>query len=109
VAPFLTIEERGGPRGTLSCGDGTVDLEDLSEGDPAKPIGKVTRLAKKCNSPTFTPETSIRKILFNAASSGRGPPFLHRHTAIDPAPRLRRRAIETVAHRRGALPSLKHG
>jgi hypothetical protein len=48
-------------------GDHSVGLDDLKEGDRAKLIGKVTRLAKKCNSSGFTPQTSIRKVLFNAA------------------------------------------
>jgi hypothetical protein len=49
-------------------GDGTKGLDDLKEGDRAKLIGKVTKLAKKCNTGTFTPQTSIRKVLFNEAS-----------------------------------------
>jgi hypothetical protein len=49
-------------------GDGAKGLDDLKEGDRAKLIGKVTKLAKKCNTGTFTPQTSIRKVLFNEAS-----------------------------------------
>ena len=49
-------------------GDGTVGLDDVRVGDRAKLIGKVTKLAKKCNSGTFTPQTTIRKVLFNAPS-----------------------------------------
>ena len=74
-------EKQGAPEKTYSLtsvrvtfglrdvnGDGTVGLDDVKEGDRAKLIGKVTKLAKKCNSGTFTPQTTIRKVLFNAPS-----------------------------------------
>jgi hypothetical protein len=45
--------------------DGTLGLDDLKEGDRVKLIGKVTTIAKKCKT-TFTPEITVRKVIFSA-------------------------------------------
>jgi hypothetical protein len=46
--------------------DGRVDLGDLAAGDRAKVIGKVTKLAKKCDQTGFTPELTIKKLIVHA-------------------------------------------
>jgi hypothetical protein len=46
--------------------DGSVGLDDLKAGDQVKLIGKITKLAKKCDQTGFTATTTIRKIVFNA-------------------------------------------
>jgi hypothetical protein len=47
-------------------GDGRVDLGDLARGDRAKVIGKVTKLAKKCDQTGFTPTLTIKKLIVHA-------------------------------------------
>jgi hypothetical protein len=44
--------------------DGSVGLDDLMEGDSVRLIGKITTLAKKCDQKGFTPEKTIRKVVF---------------------------------------------
>jgi hypothetical protein len=46
--------------------DGSVGLDDLKAGDKVDLIGKVTKLAKKCDHKEFTATTTIRKLVFNA-------------------------------------------
>jgi hypothetical protein len=46
--------------------DGSVGPDDLTEGDGAKLIGKITTLAKKCDQSGFTATKTIRKIVFHA-------------------------------------------
>jgi hypothetical protein len=47
--------------------DGSVGLDDLKNGESrVKLIGKITKLAKKCDDKGFTATTTIRKIVFNA-------------------------------------------
>jgi len=48
-----------------SNADGRVDLADVAAGDRAKVIGKVTKLAKKCDQTGFTPELTIKKLIIN--------------------------------------------
>lgn len=43
--------------------DGRVDLADVAAGSRAKVIGKVTKLAKKCDQTGFTPELTIKKLI----------------------------------------------
>jgi hypothetical protein len=47
-------------------GDGKVDLTDVQPGARVKLIGKVTKLARRCDQSAFTPETTIRQIVFHA-------------------------------------------
>jgi hypothetical protein len=47
---------------------GGISPEALAKGDRVKLIGKITALAKKCDQSKFTPETTIRKIVFHAPS-----------------------------------------
>jgi hypothetical protein len=44
--------------------DGTVGPDDLKEGDHVMLIGKVTKLAKKCDHSKFTAQKTIRKVTF---------------------------------------------
>ena len=46
-------------------GDGSVDLADIAAGDRVKVIGKVTKLAKRCDQTGFTPELTIKKLIVN--------------------------------------------
>ncbi|MGN6190248.1 MAG: hypothetical protein ACTHOE_15250 [Conexibacter sp.] len=46
--------------------DGRVDLSDLARGDRVKVIGKVTKLAKKCDQTGFTPTLTIKKLVVHA-------------------------------------------
>lgn len=46
--------------------DGRVDLADLARGDRVKVIGKVTKLAKKCDQTGFTPTLTIKKLIVHA-------------------------------------------
>jgi hypothetical protein len=46
--------------------DGRVDLADLAAGDRAKVIGKVTKLAKRCDASSFTPTLTIKKLIVHA-------------------------------------------
>jgi hypothetical protein len=46
--------------------DGRVDLADVAAGDRAKVIGKVTKLAKRCDQTGFTPELTIKKLIVHA-------------------------------------------
>jgi hypothetical protein len=46
--------------------DGSVGLDDLKAGDRVQVIGKITKLAKKCDQKEFTAKITIRKIVFNA-------------------------------------------
>ena len=46
--------------------DGRVDLGDLARGDRVKVIGKVTKLAKKCDQTGFTPTLTIKKLIVHA-------------------------------------------
>jgi hypothetical protein len=43
--------------------DGRVDLGDVAAGDRVKVIGKVTKLAKRCDQTGFTPELTIKKLI----------------------------------------------
>jgi hypothetical protein len=43
--------------------DGRVDLSDLAAGDRVKVIGKVTKLAKRCDQTGFTPTLTIKKLI----------------------------------------------
>lgn len=43
--------------------DGRVDLADLAAGDRVKVIGKVTKLAKRCDQTGFTPTLTIKKLI----------------------------------------------
>jgi hypothetical protein len=43
--------------------DGNVDLSDVAAGDRVKVIGKVTKLAKRCDQTGFTPELTIKKLI----------------------------------------------
>jgi len=45
--------------------DGSVGLDDLKVGDRVMLIGKVTKLAKKCDHSKFTAQKTIRKVVFN--------------------------------------------
>jgi hypothetical protein len=47
-------------------GDGSVDLLDVVPGSRAKVIGKVTKLARRCDQTDFTPELTIRKLIVHA-------------------------------------------
>jgi len=47
-------------------GDGSVDLLDVVAGSRAKVIGKVTKLARRCDQTDFTPELKIRKLIVHA-------------------------------------------
>jgi hypothetical protein len=44
-------------------GDGRVDLADVAAGDRVKVIGKVTKLAKRCDQTGFTPELKVKKLI----------------------------------------------
>ena len=46
--------------------DGRVDLSDVAAGDRVKVIGKVTKLAKRCDQTGFTPTPTIRKLIVHA-------------------------------------------
>jgi len=46
--------------------DGRVDLADVARGDRVKVIGKVTKLAKKCDQTGFTPTLTIKKLIVHA-------------------------------------------
>ena len=48
--------------------DGKVNLKDVKAGDRAKLIGKITKIAKKCDKTKFEAQKTIRKVVFNAAS-----------------------------------------
>jgi hypothetical protein len=43
--------------------DGRVDLADVAATDRVKVIGKVTKLAKRCDQTGFTPELTIKKLI----------------------------------------------
>lgn len=43
--------------------DGRVDLADVAAGARVKVIGKVTKLAKKCDQTGFTPELKVKKLI----------------------------------------------
>lgn len=45
--------------------DGTVGPDDLAKGDRTRLIGKITRLAKKCDQTGFTAVTTIERINFH--------------------------------------------
>lgn len=45
--------------------DGSVALDDLKVGDRVMLIGKITKLAKKCDHSKFTAQKTIRKVVFN--------------------------------------------
>lgn len=45
--------------------DGSVGLDDLKAGNRVHLIGKITKLAKKCDQKEFTATTTIRKIVFH--------------------------------------------
>lgn len=45
--------------------DGSVALDDLKVGDRVMLIGKVTKLAKKCDHSKFSAQKTIRKVVFN--------------------------------------------
>lgn len=45
--------------------DGSVALDDLKVGDRVTLIGKITKLAKKCDHSKFTAQKTIRKVVFN--------------------------------------------
>jgi hypothetical protein len=45
--------------------DGSVALDDLKVGDRVMLIGKVTKLAKKCDHSKFEAQKTIRKVVFN--------------------------------------------
>lgn len=51
--------------------DGSVGLDDLAKGDRVHVIGKITALAKKCDSSGFTATTTIRKLVFNAPAGSK--------------------------------------
>jgi hypothetical protein len=51
--------------------DGSVGLDDLAKGDRVHVIGKITALAKKCDSSGFTATTTIRKLVFNAPAESK--------------------------------------
>jgi hypothetical protein len=46
--------------------DGRVDLGDVAAGERVKVIGKVTKLAKKCDQTGFTPTLTIKKLIVHA-------------------------------------------
>ncbi|HEX7292406.1 MAG TPA: hypothetical protein VF250_14900 [Conexibacter sp.] len=46
--------------------DGRVDLADVAAGARVKVIGKVTKLAKRCDQTGFTPQLTIRKLIVHA-------------------------------------------
>lgn len=46
--------------------DGVVDLADILPGSRVKVIGKVTKLAKRCDQAGFVPELKIRKLIVHA-------------------------------------------
>jgi len=45
--------------------NGSTGLDDLKVGDRVMLIGKVTKLAKKCDNSKFTAQKTIRKVVFN--------------------------------------------
>jgi hypothetical protein len=45
--------------------NGSAGLDDLKVGDRVMLIGKVTKLAKKCDHSKFTAQKTIRKVVFN--------------------------------------------
>jgi hypothetical protein len=47
-------------------GDGSVGLDDVQPGARVKLIGKITKLARRCDQSGFTPTTTIRQIVFHA-------------------------------------------
>jgi hypothetical protein len=47
-------------------GDGAVGLDDVQPGARVKLIGAITKVAPRCDHSTFTPETTIRQIVFHA-------------------------------------------
>jgi hypothetical protein len=49
--------------------DGGVALDDLAKGDRVMLIGKITKLAKKCDHSNFTAQKTIRKLVFNAPAT----------------------------------------
>jgi hypothetical protein len=49
--------------------DGSVGLDDLAANDRVQLLGKVTKLAKKCDKTGFTPKKTYRHIIFNAPQS----------------------------------------
>ena len=50
-------------------GDGTVGLDEVTEGDRVTLIGKITTLAKKCSHKEFTPKLTVRQVVVNAPTS----------------------------------------
>jgi hypothetical protein len=49
--------------------DGSAGLDDLKVGDRVMLIGKVTKLAKKCDDSKFTAQKTIRKVVFNDSAT----------------------------------------
>ncbi len=49
--------------------DGSVGIDDLMKGDRTHLIGKITTLAKKCDSTEFKATTTVRKIVFHAPAT----------------------------------------
>lgn len=47
--------------------DQVVGLDDLVAGDHAQVIGRITTIAKKCPATGFTPQLTIRKIVFDGS------------------------------------------
>jgi hypothetical protein len=48
-----------------TSGNGSAGLEDLKVGDRVMLIGKITKLAKKCDQSNFKAQKTIRKVVFN--------------------------------------------
>lgn len=48
---------------------GPIAVEALKQGDKVKLIGKITSIAPKCESSTFTPAITITKLVFHAPHS----------------------------------------
>jgi len=46
--------------------DGSVGLDDLTKGDRATLLGRISVLAKHCSQTGFTATTTIRHIVFHA-------------------------------------------
>jgi hypothetical protein len=47
-------------------GDGSAGLDDLQPNARVKVIGKITTIARKCDQTGFTPEITIRRVVFHA-------------------------------------------
>lgn len=49
--------------------DGTVGIDDVVKGDNVKLIGKITTLAKKCDSTGFTATITVRRAIFSSPTT----------------------------------------